>query len=341
MNIQRGVSLKDYSTMRLGGVAEYLVEVKTPEELVEALKWADENSQKTIIIGSGSNIIWQDEGFKGLVIVNHIRDFKKIAEDGDSAIYLIGSGEEWDDVVKKLVAEGLSGVESLSLIPGLAGATPVQNVGAYGQEIKDTLVDVEAYDTVSKKFVTIANKDCGFDYRTSRFKTTDKGRFFITHITLKLSKSKPKPPFYQSLQDYLDKHNITTFDVPTIRDAVIAIRTAKMPDWHTVANNGSFFANPIISKDQFESLRQKFPDINGWPYGEQVKIAAGWLIEKAGMKGMHDEETGMATWDKQALVLVNEKAHSTEDLLKFRQKIIDRVEDMFGIRLEQEPELIS
>ncbi len=326
--------------MRLGGEAAYFTEIHSIEDIAEAANWADEKDLPLIVIGEGSNIVWRDEGFPGLLAVNRIKGFKKLREDLVSATYHIGAGEDWDSVVGRLVALGLSGVESLSLIPGTTGATPVQNVGAYGQEISQTLESLEAYDCKENKMVVIDNKDCDFSYRDSRFKSSDKGRFLITGVTLRLSKSVPKPPFYKTLQDYLDEHNITEFDAPTIRQAVIAIRSAKMPDWHKVANNGSFFGNPIVDQNTYERVKSEFPDVVAWEYQGKHKLGAGWLVESAGLRGYEDAETGMATWGKQALVLVNEHAKSTADLLKFKQKIVDKVHEKFGITLEQEPELL-
>lgn len=336
----QNVSLKLYSTMRLGGTADFVTEVKTTEALKTVADWAEARGLPLVVIGEGSNIIWKDEGFRGLVVVNRLLGFEKLEEDATSATYKISAGEDWDSVVERLSSKGLSGVECLSLIPGTTGATPVQNVGAYGQEISQTLQEVRAYDTKTKEFVTLANKDCKFEYRSSRFKTTDKGRFLICSITLKLSKHTPRPPFYSSLQTYLDKHDIKHFDAPTLRKAVMAIRSAKMPDWHKVANNGSFFANPIVTKKRYEQLTEKYPELVAWEYKDGYKLAAAWLVEQAGFKGVSDDETGMATWSKQALVLVNEHAHSTDDLLNFKKKIVDKVKEMFDVTLEQEPELL-
>ncbi len=341
MDIQKNIDLSDHSTMRLGGKAKNFTCVESKEDLVEALQWAEDQNAQTVIIGEGSNIFWSDDGFDGLVIMCNIGGFKLLSEDEGSASYVIGSGENWDSVVERIAEKGLSGIECLSLIPGTAGATPVQNVGAYGQEIAQTLVSLEAYDNQEKKFVTIDAKDCGFEYRTSRFKTTDKGRFFITSITLKLSKTHLNPPFYAVLESYLQENNITDYSPLSLRNAVIAIRSQKMPDWHKIANNGSFFANPIVSKEKFNALKEKFPEIVGWEYEGKYKLSAGWLLESAGLKGFHDPETGMATSDKTALVLINEHAKSTEDLLEFKQKIVDIIKEKFDITLEQEPELIA
>lgn len=341
MDITDNVSLRNYSTMRLGGNARHLCTITSKDELVEAVTWANQQKMKFIVIGEGSNIVWQDAGFNGLVILNTINGVEKLAEDDISATYKIGAGEAWDTIVERMVAFNLSGIECLSLIPGTAGATPVQNVGAYGQEISQTLLRIEAYDTEIKKFVTVTNQGCAFSYRTSRFKTTDKGRFIITSITLKLLKTTLKPPFYPALEAYLATLEIHAVTPQIIRDAVVAIRTDKMPDWHKIANNGSFFGNPIVPKEQYLKLHDEFPDLVAWEHNGAYKLSAGWLLEKAGFKGYHDPETGMATSAKTALVIINEHATSTADLIKFKQKITSKIQDMFGIALQQEPELIS
>jgi len=323
--------------MRLGGAARYVCEVRSEEDLQEALDFAASKEVAHRVIGAGSNIVWRDEGYDGMLIVNHIEGFE-ILENGVSV--RIGAGMPWDDAVAKAVDAGLSGIEFLSLIPGTSGATPVQNVGAYGSEIKDVLTSLRAYDTVEKKYIEISKDDCHFGYRTSRFKTDDAGRFVITSITLKLTKDLPQPPFYEVLQAYFDEHPAEAYTPQIIRTAVIRIRSSRLPDPAVDANNGSFFANPIVSPDVFTALQAEHPGIKGWPFGDGVKLAAGWLVDNAGFRDTHDEETGMATWAKQNLVLINENARTTSDLLKFRQKIIDAVQEQFGVTLEQEPELL-
>lgn len=326
--------------MRVGGKADNFVEVESEDELVEAVKWAKEHKQKIIMIGGGSNLIWSDGGYKGLVILNRIMGHKVISENDDNAVVEFASGEDWDQMVEQSVAKGYEGIEQLSWIPGRVGATPVQNVGAYGKEIADVLASVRAYDTKIDKFVELDKNECKFGYRTSRFKTTDKGRFLITSIKLNLSKHNARPPFYESLQAWLTQNDITDYSPKNIRAAVIEIRKKKLPDPDEVANNGSFFANPIVGQDIFQNLKDKYPDIVSWPTDNKIKLSAGWLIEHAGFKDFHDQETGMATWDKQSLVLINEHANTTADVLAFKQKIVDSVEEKFGITLEQEPELV-
>lgn len=340
MNVLHDVALGDYSTMGLGGRAAHLVTIDSRMELLEALSWAREQSVPVVMIGGGSNIIWRDEGFSGLVIVNHIQRYETFKED-DSNIYITaGSGELWDTVVERAAQAGLTGIEALSLIPGTTGATLVQNIGAYGQEISDTLVTAEVFDTEIGDFITMRAEDCGFGYRTSRFKTVDRGRFFITAITLHLTKGQIQPPLYASLAAYVAENNITDLSPMAIRQAVIAIRTSKLPDPAITRNAGSFFANPIVSTSQLAELRYAHPNLPGWAFGDdRIKLPAAWLIEQSGFKNIHDEATGMGTWPAQPLVLINEKAKTTADLLIFKKKIIDGVNSKFGITLVQEPEL--
>jgi UDP-N-acetylmuramate dehydrogenase len=340
MQIQHNVSLAAYSTMRLGGKAAHLTEVHSRQDVIEAVDWAVENHMPPIMIGSGSNIFWRDEGFDGLVLVNKIMSYEDFAEDEVNHYLTIGAGENWDKIVERSVSEKLSGIEALSLVPGTAGATPIQNVGAYGQEISQTLVSVEAYDLHTRQMLNMPNEKCELGYRTSRFKTTDRDRFFITAITLHLMRINPKPPFYTALQYYLDENNIHEYTPSVIRNAVVNIRQAKLPDPTVVANNGSFFANPIVGDNDLMQLLSDFPDMPHWLAEKGAKIPAAWLLEQTGFKDLHDKETGMATWPKQPLVLVNEHAKNTADLLKFKQKIVEAVHAKFNITLVQEPELL-
>lgn len=335
------VSLAKHSTMRLGGKAKYLVNITARLDVPNALEWAAEKGLPVIMIGGGSNIIWKDKGFDGLVMVNKIPGFSITKAGADEYFVQVGAGEDWDKTVARTTAKGLHGIEGLSLIPGTAGATPVQNVGAYGQDVSQTLESVEAYDTKTKQFIVIPAQECGFSYRASRFNGADKGRFYITSLTFCLTKENPAPPFYDSLQRYLDHMGITKYTPSVIREVVIAIRSSRLPDPAKVANNGSFFGNPIISATKYKALQKKYPTIKAWetPAG-RYKIPAGWLLETAGYKGFHDLKTGMATWEHQALVLVNEKAHTTADLLAFRDRIIRDIDHKFGIKLQQEPELL-
>lgn len=342
MQIQQNISLKNYSTMRLGGTAAYLSEAESRTEISELVAWAAQYRFPIRVIGMGSNIVWRDEGFPGLVIVNKMERFEDYVEEDFNHYVTIGAGENWDSAVARTVDLGLTGIEALSLIPGTTGATPVQNVGAYGQDVSQTISSIEVYDLSDHTFKNLTNTDCAFGYRSSRFNQADQGKFIITAVTFHLTKTNPQPPFYGAVEQYFQQKNITAFTPAILREAVIAIRSAKLPDPAKVANNGSFFANPIVEQITLESLQDAFPDIPHWDtdtYG-YFKIPAAWLIEQAGFKDFHDAETGMATWATQPLVLINEKAQSTTQLLAFKQKIIDAVQSKFGIILQQEPELL-
>lgn len=342
MNILENISLSQHSTMRLGGNARYLCLAESNQDITEAVAWAEQKQVSIITIGGGSNIIWRDEGFDGLIIVNQILGYQSEAQADDSFLITVGAGENWDSLVERTVGEGLSGIEALSLIPGTTGATPVQNVGAYGQEISQTLVSLEAYDLNSHEFVNIDGPACGFSYRQSRFNQQDRGKFIITSLKLKLSKLAPQPPFYGSVQQFLDSNNISSPTSADIRRAVIEIRRAKLPDPALVANCGSFFGNPIVDQTLAEKIAADFPGLPQMPADQpgKVKIPAAWLIEQAGFKNYNDNQTGMSTWPNQPLVLVNQSAKSTADLLAFKQKIVSEVTNKFAIELVQEPELL-
>ncbi len=347
MFIQDKVPLQAYSTMKLGGQAAYLSEVNDRQEIPELVAWASERQLPIIMIGGGSNIVWRDEGFNGLILVNKLTGVESYELDDQTTFVTASGGENWDKLVAQTVSMGLSGLELLSLIPGTAGGAPVQNIGAYGCQLSDILATIEAYDLSVRQFVTLRASECEFGYRTSRFKTSDRNRFLISKITLQLGKKPANNDTYHSLDTYLQANNITERTPGNIREAVMTIRSQKLPDPAYVANCGSFFANPIIDKDYSVQLLEAYPRLASWPSkfmwdldDGRVKIAAGALLEHEGFKGFHDPETGMATWDNQALVLVNEHAKSTADLLKFKQKITDAIAAKFNIVLEQEPELL-
>lgn len=353
MQIQEHVSLANYSTMRLGGPARYFVTVENEDQLIQALDFAKQKDITTHILGGGSNSIFQDPGFLGLVIALQIKGVKTKSTE-ESLEITAGAGEVWDDIVALSVEEGYFDIAALSLIPGSVGAAPIQNIGAYGQQISDVVHAVRAYDTQQGEFVEIMQSSCNFTYRHSRFNTTDAKRFIITSVKLRLHRKTISPPFYADIEKYFADNAIDTTAITPkqLREAVSAVRVRKLPDPAKVANTGSFFKNPVISKEAFEVLEKHHPSIHepreGWsqlPFWNQadgtVKIAAGWLIEKCGFKAYSDQETGMATWKNQSLVLVNEAAKNTQDLLDFKEKIITAVQAKFGITLQQEPELVT
>lgn len=348
MTILENVPLAHYSTMRLGGTASYLADITNREELKTAVAWAHEQKLEIIMIGGGSNIIWKDEGFNGLVLVNKISGFEVYSEDEENAYITVGAGENWDSVVERALHTGKSGIEYLSYIPGTAGGAPVQNIGAYGHELSEIFVSLEAFDIQENKFVIIPGLDCGFGYRTSRFKFgADKNRYLITSITLHLTIQQPGTTYYHWLTEYLEAHAITKPSPLDIRQAVIEIRKKRLPDPEIIPNNGSFFANPIISAEKYHNLLENHPKLASWPSqcfwelpNATYKVAAGALLDYLGFKDFHDPTTGMGTWKEQALVLINENADKTANLLAFKKQITDKVQEVFEIQLEQEPEIL-
>jgi len=336
MDIHTDIPLKKYTTMGLGGNARFMTEVRAPEEIASIYHNAKEQSLPIFVLGGGSNVIARDEGFDGIVVRIRIPGFEIVADDINSTTIRIGAGENWDSVVERIVNMHLSGVEAMSAIPGTAGAGPVQNVGAYGQEIADTLQSLEAYDIENDKFITITSPECKFSYRDSIFRNESIGRYVILSITIKLSKKQPQPPFYEALQRYLDEHSINDFTVKTVRSAIIEIRKNKLPDPKIMPNTGSFFKNALIDQQQLDNLRAMNPNIPTYSMKDgKFKVPTGWLIEKAGLKGTLSH--GMRVYEKNALVLVNESAASYQDLADARNEIINTVKNKFNITIQQEP----
>jgi UDP-N-acetylmuramate dehydrogenase len=336
MEIHTDIPLKNYVTMKIGGNARFMVDVHIPADVASICDRAAEQNLPIFILGGGSNTIVHDEGFNGIVVRNRIPGFHILEDNAMTTTIKVGAGEEWDSVVKRTVEMGLTGIEALSAIPGTSGAAPVQNIGAYGQEISETLISLEAYDTQTKRIISLSNEDCGFSYRHSIFRGDEMGRYVILTITLQLYKAAPQPPFYKAVQDYLDSHSITIITSQVIRDSVIAIRSDKLPDPKLLPNTGSFFKNAIVEDWQLNDLRSEYPDIPTYDMPDGTfKVPTGWLIEQTGLKGqvLH----GMKVHDKNALVLINESATGYADLAAAREEIIGAVRDKFRITIEQEP----
>jgi UDP-N-acetylmuramate dehydrogenase len=336
MEIHTNIPLKNYVTMRIGGNARFMVDVRTPSEVAEICKRAKAQQLPIYVLGGGSNTLVRDEGYQGIVVRNRIPGFHVIAETASDTTIRIGAGELWDDTVKRAVDMNLTGIEALSAIPGTTGAAPVQNIGAYGQEISETLVAVEVYDEQTDTITTLSNEACQFSYRNSIFRDGQMGRYVILTVTLRLYKSAPQPPFYAAIQKYLDEKQITLYTPQVIRDAVISIRSEKLPDPTQHPNTGSFFKNAIIEQWQLTDLRKEYPDIPTYDMPDGTfKVPTGWLIEQTGLKGqiLH----GMKVHDKNALVLINESATNYADLAAARDEIIGAVRDKFRIQIAQEP----
>lgn len=343
MQIQKNISLSNYSTMRLGGNAAELVEVTSEDDLVRALSYAKSQGLKVHVVGEGSNTIFGADGFNGLIIVNRITG---IAENvaSNELVLEVGAGEDWDSIVALTVERGFSDIAALSLIPGTMGAAPVQNIGAYGQQVSDSIMSVKAFDTKTDEFVELTKADCNFSYRHSRFNTVDKSRFIITSVKMRLVRKNEEPPFYTDVAQYFESHDI---QVPVVtpaqlRSAVSSVRVVKLPDPSTVANCGSFFKNPVVDQATYTKLVTRFPDLKAHKTDDgELKLYGAQLIELCGLKDFHDTKTGMATWKNQALVLINENARSVGDLITFKKLLVDSVREKFGITLEQEPEYIE
>lgn len=336
MDVVTNVSLKKYTTMQLGGETRFMAQADSADDVISLYRNAKKQNLPVVVLGGGSNMIVHDEPFEGIVLLNRIKGFEIIGDDVDEVLVKIGGGEVWDDVVKRTVDMGLQGIEAMSGIPGTAGAAPVQNVGAYGQEVADTLVSLEAYDSKRDAIVTILADQCHFSYRNSIFRDEQRGRYCITSITLRLYRSQPKPPYYAALQRYFDENMIQPVLLQDCRDAVLSIRANKLPDPTKFPNAGSFFKNAMIDTWHRDELLKQYPDMPHYamPDGRH-KVPSGWLIERAGLKGktLH----GMRVYEKNALVLVNDSAAGYGDLSAARDDIVQAVYDMFHIQLQQEP----
>lgn len=336
MDVMTNISLKQYTTMKLGGEARYMATADSASDVVSLYRNARKENLPIFVLGGGSNVITHDEVFEGIVLLNKIKGFEIISETDETTDVKIGAGEVWDEVVEKAIGLGLQGIEAMSGIPGTAGAAPVQNVGAYGQEIADTLISLEAYDSKTDTIVTISADECDFSYRNSIFRDKEKGRYCILNITLRLNKAEPKPPYYASLQKYIDENDIREVNLSVIRVAVLNIRSEKLPDPAELPSAGSFFKNALVEKWKLEELQKEYSDIPNYAMSDgRYKIPTGWLIDKAGLRGYRSH--GMRVYEKNALVLVNDSASGYNDLAAIREEIVQIVFDKFGIKIEQEP----
>ena len=335
MKIRENVPIADLTTMRLGGEARFVVSVETPEDVREAYDFAKEWGLPVWMMGGGANTIGHDEGYEGVIILNELNGIQEL-DEGDGKLILKGmGGEVWDDFVGYACEKGYTGIEAMSMIPGTLGAAPVQNIGAYGQDIAQVIKSVDAFDTKTGEFVTLGKDEMRLGYRNTRFNNgEDRGRFFITAVTVELRKGELRPPFYNSLQAYIDEHDETDFSPMNIRKMVSAIRGKKLPDPKTTPSAGSFFKNVYVDDAGADAAEARGIPVWRGKNG-QNKITAGWLVEQCGFKGkvLH----GMRVNEQAALVLINESAKSYADLAATRQEIIDAVEEKFGYRLEQEP----
>ena len=348
MNIQEYVNIKDYSTLKIGGQFKYFIEIYNTEDIVKSISFSKEKNIPLFILGGGSNIVFSDGILNIIALKINIKGFEIIKETDDFVDIKVGSGEIWDEIVDKTVNMNLCGFEALSAIPGTVGAGPIQNIGAYGSEVKDTILEVEVFDVTNNQIISISNNNCKFGYRDSIFKNEAKGKYIITAVIYRLKKYKIlseigplvfKTLSYPGISKYFEEKGIDNPTPIQIREAIIDIRKDKLPNPKDTPNVGSFFKNPIVENSIALSLKIKYKDIKFFPVDDNyTKIPAGWLIENSGLKGK--SFGSISVYDKNALVLVNNGDASSEEILRAKNEIIKIVEDKFGITLEQEPEVV-
>lgn len=344
MEIKKDYDLTNLNTLGISAFAKEFVEIKNKEDLEKLLTLEEFKSNKKIFLGGGSNILFTKD-FDGLVILNKLEGIEILKENDDYTLIKSMSGVIWDDLVSFTTLRDLWGIENLAFIPGTVGGAPMQNIGAYGAELKDVLESVEAYDVTdgTKRIFTV--EECDFGYRDSIFKNKLKGRYFIGAITLKLSKT-PKPNIsYKILSDYLRENGITVKNSKEVSDAVSHIRKTKLPDPKIIGNAGSFFKNIFVSKDKLDELLKFFPDLKYFNEDNEIKISSAWLIESCGptegeasWKGYRVGNVGVH--EKHALVLVNYGGGTGLEIENLARKIIDSVFSKFSLTLTPEVNLI-
>ena len=333
--IQTNKNLKEYNTFGISVKAEMFAVFSSIEELKQILSFR--NDKKILVLGGGSNLLLTKD-FDGLVIKNEIKRFEVIEETVSEVIVESGAGENWHEFVLNCIDKGFGGVENLSLIPGSVGASPMQNIGAYGVEIKDVFESLSAYHIKSGEIHYFDKTKCEFGYRESIFKNKVKGEYIILTVTFRLTKNPTINSSYGAINEQL---KVMGIQVPTIKElsaAVIAIRQSKLPDPKIIGNAGSFFKNPTVEIDLLEQIQKNYPDIPNYPAVNGKKLAAGWLIEKAGWKGRTFDNYGVHKL--QALVLVNYGNCTGQEIFDLSSQIIQDVFEKFGVLLEREVNIL-
>ncbi len=346
LHIEENISLVEYTTLKIGGRARFFVRAKREIEIIEAFRFAAENDLKIFILGGGSNVLIADEGFDGLVLHIALKGIS-VEKLANKVLVTADAGENWDAFCKICVAKNLQGVECLSGIPGLVGGTPVQNVGAYGQEVSESVVSVRAYDRLSNQVVELSNKDCGFAYRTSIFNTSERDRYVVLAVTFALEPDGKPKIVYKDLREVFGEY---APGLQETRDAVLRIRAAKSMVIDAADPNsksaGSFFKNPIVSKEKFREIenRVKNSGIESIPHfnfsEENVKIPAAWLIEHSGFyKGFRKGNAGIST--KHSLAIVNFGNATAKEIIELKNEIQAKVKKLFDVELIPEPIFIG
>jgi UDP-N-acetylmuramate dehydrogenase len=336
--VQKKIDLKSYTTMGVHSIAENFIEVSTIEELIEALKWAKEYEFPTFILGGGSNVV-MPEHLQGLVIANRIMGRQVDHLKNDKVLIRVGGGEGWHSMVSWTVENQWYGLENLALIPGLVGAAPIQNIGAYGVEVKDAILRVQYLDKQSLTTHWISKEECLFGYRDSIFKQQLREKVIIVAVEFELQKKGEIKAEYESLKAYLEDKSIVNPTQKEVFDAVVAVRKSRLPDPNVLGNCGSFFKNPVVRAETFESLKKENPEIKAYPLGNGLfKLAAGWLIDQAVGKGYR--KGVMGTYEHQALVVVHHGGGSSRDVQAFVEEIRLKVLQKFHLELEAEVQLV-
>jgi UDP-N-acetylmuramate dehydrogenase len=334
MKIEEKINLAKYTTFKIGGNAQFFCIVKSEDDLLEAVKSAKSKSLPILVLGGGSNMLVSDEGYKGLVIKMEILGLG-MTDSSMSA----GAGELWDNLVERSVHWGFYGLENLSAIPGTVGAAPIQNIGAYGSEAAQTIEAVRVLDTTTMEFIVLSNEQCKFGYRDSIFKK-EKGRYIITAVTFRLSKTGILHTDYKDVSEYFFNKKIANPTLRQLRDAIVEIRASKLPDWSKWGTAGSFFKNPTIPAAQYEELKKKYHDLPGYPEDDgSVKVSLGWILDKiCDARGFSIGNVG--TYGKQALVLVAQSGATAKEVMALSQELKKRVKDKTGITIEAEVEWV-
>lgn len=332
LQIHENVSLKNFNTFGIEAFARYFVEINHKEELQELFADIQWHNINRLILGGGSNMLFT-KNFDGLVVKINIRGIEHRINH-EEVIVEAGAGEIWNNLVNYCVNWGFAGIENLSLIPGSVGASPIQNIGAYGVEVKDVFDSCEAFEIATGNFVHFNNQECQFGYRESIFKQEKKGQYIVCKVKFKLSTQGKVNFSYGAIADELLKKEIHNPTIKDISKVVSEIRVSKLPDPSTIGNAGSFFKNPVISQEAFAPIHSKFPEIVHYIVGNGIKLAAGWLIEQCDWKGKVVGETG--TWKNQALVLVNHGNATGKEVFDLSDAIIESVYKKFGVKLERE-----
>ena len=340
MQIINSKSLKNLNTFGLGVKAKHFLSVQSKEEASIFFK-EKKPTEKVLILGGGSNLLFRSD-YEGLVIKNDIHGIQLLKENEEHVWLEVGAGENWHEFVLHCIKRDWAGIENLSLIPGNVGASPMQNIGAYGVEVKSVIESVEAVNREDGSIKTFLNEDCEFAYRSSIFKTKLRDKYMICSVKFKLDKKARYNVSYGAIKEQLKAEGISEdqLSIKAISDAVIKIRKSKLPDPSEIGNSGSFFKNPLVDDAIYQKLKSTHPNIPAYPQEDgQTKLAAGWLIEKAGWKGYRKGDYGVHA--KQALVLVNYGEASGEELYQLSSRIVDSVREKFGITLEREVNIIN